>query len=227
MFKITFLGFFLFMMSLRCQQMQGQQAPQAPKPFQCMRSPTVGSPINYIHKGLESIYEKIHLKEISAIPRMILDYTELGADLQHYAWFFPQNGPKSMLYMSMGNIRSQRASMENLFFTEVDESSDPNASYNQVLKVLKATKLDRASNQPMPFIFDKNSGNIAEYTVNCGNIKGSFIDLKDASLAQSMLLLKRGEDIEAVVKFYTFLQSTKAQKIFEEYGYSSPRNTKK
>ena len=158
------------------RQQPVQQQPSTP--FQCIRSPTVGSPINYIHKALEQVYQKLHAREVSAIPRMILDYTELGSDLQHYGWYFPQAGQNSMLYLSMGNIRAQRASMENFFYTEVNESSDPNASYNQVLKVLKATKLDRSTNQPMPFVLDKNSTNISEYTVNCGNIKGSFIDFQ-------------------------------------------------
>lgn len=51
--------------------------------------------------------------------------------------------------------------------------------------------------------------------------KGQFTVLEDTALAQSMLLLKRGKDAKAVVGFYTFLQSSEAQKIFKEYGYVS------
>ena len=51
--------------------------------------------------------------------------------------------------------------------------------------------------------------------------KGQFVELENAYLAQSMLLLKRGKDSEIAVDFYTFLQSSEAQKIFEEYGYIS------
>ncbi|CAA6830371.1 MAG: Molybdenum ABC transporter, periplasmic molybdenum-binding protein ModA (TC 3.A.1.8.1) [uncultured Aureispira sp.] len=50
---------------------------------------------------------------------------------------------------------------------------------------------------------------------------GQFVDLENTSLAQSMLLLKRGKNSTLAVGFYTFLQSTEAQKIFAEYGYSS------
>jgi len=49
--------------------------------------------------------------------------------------------------------------------------------------------------------------------------KGRFVDLENTSLAQSMLLLKRGKNTKVAVDFYTFLQSAEAQKIFEEYGY--------
>jgi molybdate transport system substrate-binding protein len=51
--------------------------------------------------------------------------------------------------------------------------------------------------------------------------KGQFVVLENAFLAQSMLLLKRGKSSTAAVEFYTFLQSTEAQKIFAEYGYTS------
>ena len=140
----------------------------------CKRSPTVGSPVNYIHKGLEEIYQKLYDNSVNAIPRMILDYTELNKDLQHYAWFFPQQGRTSLLYFSMGNIRNQKPSMENLFYSEVNENADPNASYNQILGVLKATRLDVNTQQPTPFILDKNSNNITDYTVQCGDIKSNF-----------------------------------------------------
>lgn len=49
--------------------------------------------------------------------------------------------------------------------------------------------------------------------------KGQFVELENAFLAQSMLLLKSGESSTAAVGFYVFLQSAEAQKIFEEYGY--------
>jgi molybdate transport system substrate-binding protein len=48
--------------------------------------------------------------------------------------------------------------------------------------------------------------------------KGQFVTLDNTSLAQSMLLLKKGK---GAVAFYEFLQSTEAQTIFEEYGYNS------
>ena len=159
----------LFLSSTLSQVNQQQN-----RPLQCIRSPSVGSPINYIHKGLEQVYQKLHNSAVSAIPRMILDYTELGIDFQHYAWYFPEPGLNSMLYLSLGNIRSQRPSLENFFYTEVDESADPNAAYNQVLRVLKATKLDGPTRQPVEFVMDRNSATIPDYTVQCDNIKSSF-----------------------------------------------------
>ena len=152
-------------------QTQPQQRQNA---FACIRSPTVGSPINYIHKGLEQIYSILYNNEVGAIPRMILDYTDLPNDTQNYGWYFPSSQTKSMVYMSLGNLQSQRPSLENLFYSEVDESANPSSSYNQILKILKATKMDGPTRQPVPFVMDKNSNNIAEYTVQCGNMKQSF-----------------------------------------------------
>ncbi|MFT5645798.1 MAG: molybdate transport system substrate-binding protein [Aureispira sp.] len=51
--------------------------------------------------------------------------------------------------------------------------------------------------------------------------KGQFVVLENAFLAQSMLLLKRERISKEAVGFYTFLQSSEAQKIFAEYGYTS------
>jgi molybdate transport system substrate-binding protein len=51
--------------------------------------------------------------------------------------------------------------------------------------------------------------------------KGQFLELENAILGQSMLLLKKGSASELAVDFYAFLQSPEAQKIFEEYGYIS------
>ena len=156
------------------QQTNPAQQPRQ-NPFACIRSPTVGSPINYIHKGLEQLYSSLYNNEVGAIPRMILDYTDLPNDTQHYGWYFPTSQTRSMVYLSLGNLQGQRPSLENLFYTEVDQTGNPNASYNQILKILKATKLDGPTRQPVPFIMDKNPNNIADYTVQCGNIKQSFI----------------------------------------------------
>lgn len=57
--------------------------------------------------------------------------------------------------------------------------------------------------------------------------KGQFLELKNAQLAQSMLLLKKGKNSKTVVNFYQFLQSSEAQKIFEEYAYVRPSNPQK
>ena len=146
----------------------------AANPFACIRSPTVGSPINYIHKGLEQIYSLLYNNEVGAIPRMILDFTDMQGDMQHYGWYFPAAQHRSMVYLSLGQLQSQRPSLENLFYTEVDDSGNPEASYNQVLRVLKATKMDGPTRQPVPFILDKTPNNVADYTVQCDDIKSSF-----------------------------------------------------
>ena len=158
------------------KRIYGQQVPpQAkPNPYACTRSPTVGSPINYIHKGLEQFYSILYNNEIGAIPRMILDHTDIPNDTQHYGWYFPSSTIRSMVYLSLGSLQSQRPSLENLFYTEVDDKGDPNAGYNQVLKILKATRIDRQTKQPVQFILDKNPNTISDYTVQCGNIKQSF-----------------------------------------------------
>ena len=142
--------------------------------YMCIRSPSVGSPINYIHKGLERVYEILHNNEVGAIPRMVLDYTDMPNDTQHYGWYFPSSQSRGMLYLSLGQLRSQRPSLENFFYTDVDDSGNPNAGYNQVLNVLKATRLDGSTRQPVPFVLDKNPNNIADYTVQCDDIKASF-----------------------------------------------------
>ena len=147
---------------------------QASPSFQCTRSPTIGSPINYIHKGLEQVYQVLYSNNVGSIPRMILDYTEMEQQMQHYGWYFPDQGRSSMLYLSLGNIANQKPSLENFFWTETNENSDPNANFNQILRILRALKLDGATRQPTQFILDRNSSNISDYTVQCGDIKQSF-----------------------------------------------------
>ena len=171
-FIITLLILYISKSCISINQMPHQG--QANSQYMCTRSPTLGSPINYIHKGLEQIYGVLYNNEVGAIPRMILDYTDQPNDTQHYGWYFPSSQYKSMLYISLGQLQSQRPSLENLFYTEVDDSANPEASYNLVLRVLKATKLDGPTRQPLPFVLDKNSNNIADYTVQCGDIKGGF-----------------------------------------------------
>ena len=92
--------------------------------YACIRSPTVGSPINYIHKGLEQIYAVLYNAEVGAIPRMILDYTDIAGDMQHYGWYFPSSQSRAITYLSLGQLQSQRPSLENLFYTEVDDSGN-------------------------------------------------------------------------------------------------------
>ena len=143
-------------------------------PIRCSRSPSIGGPINYIHKGLEQIYSQLYKTEVSAIPRMILDYHETGTNMNHYSWFFPSVTQKSMLYLSVGNITNKSPILENLFYSEVNDQGDPNAAWNQVLAVLGAVKLDPSTRTQTGFKLDKNSNQISEYTVQCGDVKNSF-----------------------------------------------------
>ena len=169
-FKFSLIACVLFL-SYTCQQ-QSQQTPTAS--FQCTRSPTLGSPVNYIHKGLEQIYQILYSNNVGAIPRMILDYTETDAQFQHYGWYFPDQGQSSLLYLSLGNILTQKPTLENLFWTETNENSDPNSNFNQILRILQAKKIDGSTRQPTQFVLDRNSSNIADYTVQCSDAKQSF-----------------------------------------------------
>ena len=142
--------------------------------YSCQRSPSIGSPINYIHKAFEKMYDVMYDREISAIPRQILDYFDKDQQEAHFAWYFPSSRISSMLYLTMGSVTSQRPSLENFFWTELDATPNPNSRYNQVLKVLKALRLDGPTRQPTQFILDKGPSEISAYTVECGNIKADF-----------------------------------------------------
>ena len=142
--------------------------------FACSRNPSIGSPINYIHKGFEEMYNRLYSPNISAIPRQILDYTEKDSQTQHYAYYLPDSPTSSFMYFSMGNIYNSRPSMENFFFSVADDNISASSRINQILQVLSATKLDGPTRQPARFQLDRTGINIAELNVDCPNIKGSF-----------------------------------------------------
>ena len=145
----------------------------------CQRSPSIGSPVNYVHKGFEQMYNILYNNEISAIPRQILNYYDKPEQAMHFSWYFPSTRQSSMMYISMGNAGSNRPSLENFFWTEVDASPTPNSRFNQILKILGAIKMDGSTRQPTQFMFDKGPADISAYTVECGNIKGDFKALQD------------------------------------------------
>ena len=142
--------------------------------FACSRNPSIGSPINYIHKGFEEMYNRLYSPNISAIPRQILDYTEKDTQTQHYAYYMPDSPTSSFMYFSMGNIFNSRPSLENFFFSVADDNISASSRINQMLQVLSATKLDGPTRQPARFMLDRTGVNIADLNVECPNIKGSF-----------------------------------------------------